>query len=432
MTRNIEISAVNCKSCGAGLDVLGGGRVVVHICPYCGSELDATENYRVLRKLEGQSRPNTPFSIGMSGQIYGIDFTVIGILAHEERWRGRTWSWVDHQLYSPTHGYAFLSIEDNHFTFSRRIRDSAWISEGWVKTANYPPEVSLGDERFRYYETSTSKITYAEGEFTWSPKIGEASTTISAMSETAMLGFTRTNDERELEKTIYLDHAIVAQAFGIVLSRSPYRTHPLQPFRAGRNHKFITAWGAVCVAMCLVLMIIIGANQGTLTHASHYRIADFPVEIPFDVEKPVGLTKIAFEGNGLNHWSYWDIEVTDPEDTPVFETGRTVEKYAGRTSEGNWTENNNKASLAFKPNVSGTYTLSIEAPEMGTWGSVAQGARHPKDLTTLVVKVTNGHGSVFWLTCLMFIFAMVMLFPLLRQYMHHKLRWAGSDWTDED
>jgi hypothetical protein len=29
MTRNPEILTINCTNCGAGLDVLGGGRVVV-------------------------------------------------------------------------------------------------------------------------------------------------------------------------------------------------------------------------------------------------------------------------------------------------------------------------------------------------------------------------------------------------------------------
>ena len=46
-----ELKSVDCTSCGAGLDILGGGRVTTHICPYCGSELDAQDSYKVLRKL---------------------------------------------------------------------------------------------------------------------------------------------------------------------------------------------------------------------------------------------------------------------------------------------------------------------------------------------------------------------------------------------
>ncbi|WP_170351209.1 hypothetical protein [Ruegeria atlantica] len=51
MTRSPELTSINCTSCGAGMDVFGGGRVMVQICEFCGSELDAQNSYKVLRKL---------------------------------------------------------------------------------------------------------------------------------------------------------------------------------------------------------------------------------------------------------------------------------------------------------------------------------------------------------------------------------------------
>jgi predicted RNA-binding Zn-ribbon protein involved in translation (DUF1610 family) len=62
MTRHSTIKAVNCTSCGAGLDVLGGGRVTTHVCPYCGSVLDANDSYQAVKKFGDVKRPSSPFS----------------------------------------------------------------------------------------------------------------------------------------------------------------------------------------------------------------------------------------------------------------------------------------------------------------------------------------------------------------------------------
>jgi len=94
--------------------VLGGDRVVVQICPYCGAELDAQYNYKTLRQFKDLKRPKTPFSIGMTGALFGADFTVIGLMEHSERWGGRFYTRVDHRLSSPIHGYAWLTMEAGH------------------------------------------------------------------------------------------------------------------------------------------------------------------------------------------------------------------------------------------------------------------------------------------------------------------------------
>ena len=54
---------------------------------------------------------------------YGIkQLKRIGTIEFTETYRGRTWTWIDHQLYSATHGYAWLTLEDGHPVFTRRFR----------------------------------------------------------------------------------------------------------------------------------------------------------------------------------------------------------------------------------------------------------------------------------------------------------------------
>jgi hypothetical protein len=435
MSRNPDLKAINCTACGAGLDVLGGGRVTVHICAYCGNALDTLDNYRALQKFDLLKRPDSPFKIGMSGQLYGVTYTVIGTLEHEEVWGARRWSWIDHQLFSPTHGYAWLSVEDGHLTFSRRYRKPvSWMSVDWVERAETQPQVRAGGEIFKYYDTSSSAVIYAEGEFTWAPKKGEKTTTVSAMSETAMLSFSQTAHEREIYRTVYLEEAIASHGFGISLGLAPRGTHALQPQKTGGNARFLSLAGLGAMGLCLCLALLMSSFNGrAIGEAQNYRLDQLPVGIPFEVTRPGRLTRIDLKGNARNSWGYFAVELEDPEGEILFESGRTVEYYQGRDQDGNWSEGSNRASLAFFPPVAGTYTLSLELEEGGSWGPQAKDIYQTRQpMTALELQIRQGVSSGFWLVVLALGFGAIGGLPLLRGFLHNKARWRGSDWIDEE
>lgn len=433
MTRNPELLSINCTSCGAGLDVLGGGRVVVQICPYCGAELDAQDNYRMLRQLKDQKRPHTPFSIGMTGSLFGVRFTVIGLIEHSERWGGRFYTWIDHQLYSPTHGYAWLTLEAGHLTFSRRYRGRGWISELWVETAETPPLVTTEDGRFKYYETTTSSITYVEGEFPWHPELGARTTTVSAMSDTAMLGFSTNGSERETYRSVYVPTEQAEAAFGVSLSLKPYRVHPLQPFVAGPNFNFLLFASLVFSLACLLMASALSLRSGhSVIYGETIRADDLPVEMTIPLVADSQLTQISFDGDVMNSWAYLDLELLDPEGEPVFLAGRTIEAYSGRDADGTWREGNGRASLRFRPEKTGDYTLALEIPEQGLWRGVGVGHVPNRPFNRLTVNVRSHLSSGIWALMLGGLFGLLFLYQFGRKWLHHKARWSGTDWVDED
>lgn len=430
MTRAAELKAVNCTACGAGLDVLGGGRVTVHICPYCGTELDAVDNYRAVRKFNDIARPDSPFEIGMSGRLSGVDYTVIGTLEHREDWAGRSWTWVDHQLYSPTHGYAWLTLENSHLTFSRRYRRPVWMSSAWVERAEHRPSLRLRGQLFNYYDTSTSRITFAEGEFTWAPQKGEKTTTVTALAGGEMLSFSQTGSEREVYLSTYLPVAEAEAGFGIKTALSPRTVHPLQPFRRGPHHGFLIAIGLFCAVFCLLAGLFMEARSGDWAlQQTTLRAHELPATLTLDLPRPGELVQIDFRGNTLNSWGYLEIELTDPEDETVFEAGRTVEFYRGRDSEGTWSEGSNQASLAFRSDVAGPHKLHIGLPEQGKWSEPGYGT---KPLSMLFVSARTGLSSGLWLFVLAAIFVVVGGQGALRAAMHEQRRLRGSDWSDEE
>lgn len=427
MTLDAALKTINCTSCGAGLDVLGGGRVIAHICSYCGAELDVQDNYKVLAKFDGLKRPESPFQIGMIGQIHGAEYTVIGTLELTENWGGSVWKWVDHQLYSATHGYAWLTIEKGHLIFTRRYRDAIWISEAQVERAENRPSIRSGGKFFNYYETTTSKITFAEGEFTWAPRIGDRSTTVSALGDTAMLSFSQTGDEREIYRSTYLDRAEVEAGFGVATNLTPEGTHALQIFKAGENFSFTRNAALACAVGCLMLAGYMEMRPGTeLAPRQSFFAQNLPQTISFDVTDATGLTQINLTGDTHNGWSYLGIELEDPEGEPLFEAGRTLEYYTGRDSEGTWSEGNNRASLLFHPETTGTYRLTLSVEEAGLWSNIGSAA------SQITVAIRGGLSSGFWLMLLAIGFGLTAGAQYARRAFHRMKRWGGSDWTDED
>lgn len=433
MTRNPELLSINCTSCGAGLDVLGGGRVVVQICAYCGAELDAQDNYKTLRQFKDLKRPDTPLSIGMTGTLYGVGFTIIGLVEHTERWAGSFYRWIDHQLYSPTHGYAWLTLENGHLVFSRRYRGAAWLSERKVELSEQRPYVFAGGDTFSYYETTTSEITYVEGEFTWHPQIGERTVTVSALSESAMLGFSQTGSERETYRSIYVPIQEAEAAFGVPLKLNPRRTHPLQPFVPGRNYDFLCKASLAFCGVSLAMALVFAVRLGEPVLLNH-RIAlnDLPAELTIPLQADGRLARIQLRGNVQNSWAYLDVELTDPEDQPVFQAGRTIEVYSGRDSDGSWREGSEFTNISFRPELSGNYTLSLEVPEQGFWRGRGVGYVPDRPLSQLNVSVRSGLSSGFWAFALAGLFGLLFLFQFGRKWMHERARWSGTDWTDED
>lgn len=433
MTRTSDLKTVNCTACGAGLDVLGGGRVTVHICPYCGTELDAQDSYKALRTFSDLKRPDTPFALGTKGKIHDVEYTVIGTLEHTETYKGRKWVWVDHQLYSPTHGYAFLTLEDGYVTFARRYRRPGWLSEHQVERAETRPQVQVDGEAFTYYETTTSAITFAEGEFTWNPAIGDKSTAVSVLGEDSMLDFSQTGTERETFRSVLLPRAEVEASFGVKLPKVTAKWHPLSPFKGGKNFAFVRNWSAGFAALCLVLSVVFGMSSGQpVLEEVGMPVVGLPVEIPFEVTQPNHLVEIAIAADVNNSWASIGLEVTGPDDEVLFETGRTVEAYHGRDSEGSWSEGSGRANLRFVPEVAGTYKVTLGDAESGVW-SDGTASKPNVAVSRLDLRIREGQMSGFGLSMLTVLFGLIAGWQMLRRHRYNTgRRWRGSDWSDED
>lgn len=422
MSRAPGLSSINCTQCGAGLSVLGGGRVLTQVCGYCGSVLDAQDNYKILTSIGERDHPDSPVRIGMTLTFQGVAFTVIGTIGKIERWKGGAAEWVEHQVFSPTHGYAWLTWESGHFSFSRKIRDfdmAQWVSSAAVELADSPPVRSYRGQRYKYYETSTSEIDFMEGEFNWVPELGETTTAVVLLGPDAMLSLRDGKTEREIELTTLLSREDVAREMGATLPPGPEPRHPLTPYKPLPDETFlrrVIGWSAIAAFVLGLLFSVISGP--TVLERRQVPVAATPVSFSFDIANTAQIANLRLETDVSNDWVVIGMQISGPGGAPLVEGGRLIQYYSGRDSDGSWSEGNRGATLRFRADEPGAHQITLVRAD-GTGGSVMD------------VWIDEGRAAPFWLFLAGGLFVLAWIYLKARRAIHDKVRFAGSDWSEE-
>ena len=422
------IRSIDCTNCGAGLPVLGGGRVVTQVCGYCGASLDAEDSFRVLSVHAGLTRPDSPFRLGMEGRVDGVPFTVIGTLGQSESWRGERWNWVDHMIFSPTHGYAWITVDDGHILLTRKVRDrpaGGFLTSAAVERAETRPTRTWRMLPYRYYETSTARIDFAEGEFTYRPKVGDVATSVALLppgGASDMLTYVAgagPDGERELEVTRYAPE--LAAAFGAE-PPVPEGVHPLQPYRKPAGRRFYAGLFGGSLALAILGLFVLQGTNGPTRDLYRGEAANLPAGISFEIADPARPARLTLRQPLSNAWADYSVEITDPDGALLVGTARLIEFYEGRDSDGAWAEGDQDATLDFQPSVPGTYTLALAADGVDP----PMAGRVP-----LRVTLSEARPNPIWLVGAGAFFLLAFLWTMSSSFRHRAARWSGSDWSDD-
>ncbi|ABD53771.1 DUF4178 domain-containing protein [Jannaschia sp. CCS1] len=426
MTNTAGLGSVNCTSCGAGLSVLGGGRVLSHVCGYCGAVLDTQDGYKQVDSIGKRNHPDSPVQIGQTLTLDGVEFTVIGTLGISERYGGQTWKWVEHQVYSPTHGYLWLNYEEGQLTYTRKVRDfnmRHWLSASTVERAEVPPTRTYRDEKYRYYDMSVTHIDFMEGEFNWVPKLGEKKEVVNLLGPEAMLSLVKSRTEREVELTRLLPRAETAADLGIseqALGRVG-DVHPLTPYTALPEEGLLRkVLGATAIAAALLGGVFWLSGGREILSSPYQQVTSLPQTFEFQVDNTTQLAQVQFLTTFNNQWATLGTEIRGPDGTVVLAGERTVSYYSGSSGGENWSEGSRRNTFRFRPSTPGTYTASL-----------AQTQASNPDNGTVSLRVSQGKPTGFWLIGLAILAGMGWLYVVGRRAMHSKRRFSGSDWNDE-
>jgi hypothetical protein len=327
-------------------------------------------------------------------------------------------------LFSPTHGYAWLTLEDGHTLLTHKVRD--WPDGGFltahaVEIAKARPERRWRGRTFQYYATSNWQIDFVEGEFTWRPERGQRGSSVSLMpagpaSEKLVYA---DGSEREIEATRYFPQA--ARVFGAE-EPVPRGTHPLQPYAPAKGKRFYGMWFGAMTAAAFLLAMVVAAGSGARVTLYEGPPGALPPELVFDVADIARPVRVELFQPLSQAWAEYAVAVTDPAGTPVADTGRAISYYYGGSGEDSWTEGSRSATLTFAPTAPGRYTLEVALDE-----AEARAAGAPLRLT-----VQEGRGAPLWSFLAAGLFGLALIWTLSSTLRHRARRWAGSDWTEED
>jgi len=176
--------AIQCKSCHASLVFEVESRQLESLtCEYCGQVHDVQKNFRTLHHFKNSLREIRRIALGTEGKINGIAFMVIGYVVYTEVFTkdlsdlDEDEYWIEYQLYSKTHGYAFLSCEENEYFFYRKVRD---LPTPLLTETHEEDEVYYRGLTFTLDEPYDAYVYAVAGSLTWTAKIGNKSNCIDA------------------------------------------------------------------------------------------------------------------------------------------------------------------------------------------------------------------------------------------------------------
>ncbi|MEL6980324.1 MAG: DUF4178 domain-containing protein [Pseudomonadota bacterium] len=440
MTAAAELRSLTCDACGAGQSLRGGGRIAAHLCLYCGATLEAAEAFRAMRPRKGdgppdrerQARdwPKTPFEIGQTGEIGGVEVTIIGVIGRKMAYDGKVWRWTEHQLYSPTHGYAWLSWEENRIVFTRKSRVPpkpfriGYIDIG--KSESRPSAFHLG-RRYSYYDSGWSEIEFAAGSFNFIPTRGDRSHAANLLGARRMLTYRIYDDRPEVEWELSeaLDRDAVFKSFGLDPATAPPKrgVHPLEPFERSPALADLRNMAIGFAIVALVAAVIAPRIDLQRIAAADWRPNAEGASITMTVTDADRLVELEIETDVSNAWVEVELEVEDQAGEPVFAVERVIEYYYGY-DDGNWTEGSRVDSVYFRVPEPGVYTAFATVGESGVW----RGSFTPERLR---LSAREGVGSPWPLVIAAALFALTGFGLIGQRILHVTRRWSGSDWSDD-
>lgn len=323
-----KIRSIQCTSCGAPLSLYGGGHKIKSLnCRYCGAVMDAHNEYKVLAKFSEQQAPfDSPLQLGAEGKIKGVRFTVIGII----EWQANVECWIDYQLFSPTHGYAWLSYEMGHWVFTRRSRDLPNKSL-WSLNRREPFEAK--DKVFYFYEAYAAEITYVVGELTWIAKLGDQTRLADGIAPPYSFSAERSEGESEYYFGEYIDADDIHYEFGSDEKYLAAKIHPLMPYRSKILEPLAQAakpfvW--IAVIAYLFISFFMTGSPVNISSVNPVTIENGLVKMnyTFTIDKPKYLVKLEMDTSKAGELK--DAQIIEQK------TGKTVIHFGKKQADGSY------------------------------------------------------------------------------------------------
>ncbi len=347
---------ISCTSCGAPIEIKNQAMAEMITCSYCGSVLDLNSpDRKVLRKILLDKRPPCPLKLGDKGTIKGIEWEVIGRIRVAEE---VIYTWDEFLLFSPDHGYAWLELDEGHWTFLRKNKSKPQVNP---RTLEPLDKFSMWGKKFTVVDKGMVVVQYIEGEFTYQTGVNDTTNYLEAVSPPLTLSAEWTDQELEWISGEYMEPERIQRAFKL-------DSVPERKGIARNQPYYMPAWRkqVMKVAGIFVLLFVI---MSVVSCVSGSEVESFKVSADQYLEsknsEPYISPPIKFAGKTVSRikffaplndsWVWLDVVLLNEDKQPVMHFAEEISYYSGP----DWSEGSKKERVVFKVDEPGTYYLSM-------------------------------------------------------------------------
>jgi hypothetical protein len=355
-----SVKSLVCRGCGAPLEIRAPGRSIVVACGACGAVLDAQDpDAQLIAQYETKNAIAPRIPLGTRGRLEGEAWEVIGYQVRRTI-DDTPYSWFEHLLYHPTHGFRWLVEASGHFTL--------------VKTASGVPE-TVGEReamylgtRYRHFQQARAETVHVVGEFPWIVKAGDTAVVDDFVQPPLILSRERTGNETTWSAGEYITGEAVWKGFALpgsppepvgvgAAQPSPYRP------RSGTMLLLLTMFIAAAVLIHIAFAVL--SQQRLVLDQAWQFSPNAPATAsvmtgPFVLEGRTSNVVAEISTTLSQSWGYFTLTLVDEETEASRTFGREVSYYFGRDSDGAWTEGV-PWDRAWLPSVpAGRYVLIVE------------------------------------------------------------------------
>jgi hypothetical protein len=349
---------LNCPNCGAALTMRAAGHSLTIVCEHCHSVLDAKdENYKILSHFETRMQFEPLIPLGSRGRLSGVVWEVIGVQVRTIEVDGTPYSWSEHLLFNPYHGFRYLTHYQGHWNFVRTVHALPVSSMSMGKQA-----VVFQNQTFTHFQTATAETTFVLGEFPWEVQVGDTNEVRDYIAPPRMMSSEATAEEITWSLGHYTPAAEITQAFKLSPLPPPEGVFADQanPY-AAKSQGIWGTFGVFLIALIVLAFssLAMSAKKEILSQDySFHRGQGEPsfVTEPFELAGRTSTVELAVDTDVNNNWAYFNFALINEETGKAYDFGREISFY--RDSEGSEGSRNDATIIPSVP--PGRYYLRVE------------------------------------------------------------------------
>ena len=417
-----KIKGLNCPNCGGALTLRGFEHTLTIVCPQCLSILDAKDpNLQVLQKFADKTRLTVLIPLGSRGNWRGTVYEVIGYQQRTIQACGEQYSWSEYLLFNPYKGFRYFTEYNGHWNDVRTLR--ALPQAGFAMSVK--PHVQYGGTSYTHFSTAQARTTYVLGEFPWQVRRGESVVAKDYIAPPKILSSESTTSETTWSIGEYVSGAEIWQAFKLPgTAPKPSGVFANQPSPLAQKSRELWGLSGTFLLAALALLLagyVFSSDSEVFSEGYQYRTgaqeASFVTPV-FDLKGRTTNVEVSTRTSLYNNWIYINYALINSDTGQAWDFGREVSYYAGRDSDGSWSEGSTSDAVTI-PNIpAGRYYLRVE-PELAPGASDAH--------FSVEVRRDVPRSSWFWLIA--FLLLIPPGFTTYRRFSFESQRWRESDYA---